>query len=297
MKKQNTKLEKFKRKFDKHVSPYLFIAPYLVFFITFSLVPVIMSLVLSFCEWDYTGPLEFVGFKNFQLLFDITSFTGEKFWNSVGHTILFVIIQMPILIVVPFLLAYLLNFKLRGFKFYRALIYLPAILSISTVSIIFVILLDSNLGVINKMFNINIPWLTSQPYQWISIFLLSTWWGIGGNLVLFTSGLQDINKDLYEAASIDGCNGFEKLIYVTIPGLKNTFVYVMTMTVLSCFNVMGQPMMLTPGEESTEVAIQFIYNTAFGGRKLGRASAMSIIMAVLMGVFSLISLKKALRSK
>ena len=294
--KNNSKFYKFRRTFDKKVSPYLFIAPYLIFFITFSLVPVIMSIVLSFVEWDYTGPLEFVGFKNFELIFDLESLTGSKFWSSVGHTILFVVVQMPILIIFPFFIAFLLNFKLKGFKIYRALIYLPAILSISTVSIIFVVLLDTNLGVINKILGDSIPWLTNQPYQWISIFLLSTWWGIGGKMVLFTSGLQDIPKELYEAASIDGCNSVEKLFHVTLPGLKNTFVYVITMTILSCFNVMGQPMMLTPGEESTEVAIQFIYNTAFGGWKLGRASAMSIIMALLMGVFSLITLKRALGS-
>lgn len=294
--KNNLKFYKFRRTFDKKVSPYLFIAPYLIFFITFSLVPVIMSIVLSFVEWDYTGPLEFVGFKNFELIFDLESLTGSKFWSSVGHTILFVVVQMPILIIFPFFIAFLLNFKLKGFKIYRALIYLPAILSISTVSIIFVVLLDTNLGVINKILGDSIPWLTNQPYQWISIFLLSTWWGIGGNMVLFTSGLQDIPKELYEAASIDGCNSVEKLFHITLPGLKNTFVYVITMTILSCFNVMGQPMMLTPGEESTEVAIQFIYDTAFGGWKLGRASAMSIIMALLMGVFSLITLKRALGS-
>lgn len=81
-------------------------------------------------------------------------------------------------------------------------------------------------------------------------------------MVLFTAGLQGISKDLYEAADMEGCSHIEKIRYVTLPGLKNTFVYVMTMTTLSCFNVMGQPMMLTPGDESTQVAIQFIYNTA-----------------------------------
>lgn len=289
--KTKRKVSKF---YQKYISPYLFIAPYLILFIVFSLTPVFMSFILSFMEWDYTSAPERVGLKNYELLFDFDSLTGTKFWQSVGHTLLFVVIQMPILIVVPFLIGFLLNAKLKGFKFFRALIYFPAILSISTVSIIFVVLLDTNTGVINKIFGTDIPWLTKQPFQWISIFLLSTWWGIGGNMVLFTAGLQDIPKELYEAAEIDGCNRRQKLIYITLPGLKNTFVYVITMTVLSCFNVMGQPMMLTPGEESTNVAIQFIYDTAFGGWKLGRSSAMAIIMAILMGVFSLVTLKNAI---
>ncbi len=282
--------------FEKYVSPYLFILPYFVFFVVFSLVPVAMSFVLSFMEWDYSSPAQFVGLKNYRLIFDLETLTGSQFWNSVGHTMLFAVIEMPLLIVIPFLISYLLNYKLKGFSVYRSLIYLPAILSISTVGIIFVVLLDTNMGVINKMFHVEIPWLTKQPYQWIAIFLLSTWWGIGGNMVLFTAGLQGISKELYEAADIEGCSSLEKLRYVTLPGLKNTFVYVMTMTTLSCFNVMGQPMMLTPGEESTEVAIQYIYNTAFGGWKLGRASAMSIIMALLMGVFSFVALRKAIQS-
>ena len=105
-------------------------------------------------------------------------------------------------------------------------------LCISTVGIIFVVLLDTNMGVINKMFHTEIPWLTKQPVQWIAIFLLSTWWGIGGNMVLFTAGLQGISKDLYEAADMEGCNAFEKHRYVTLPGIKNTYVYDKTMTTL-----------------------------------------------------------------
>lgn len=290
------KKRNFKNIYDKFVSPYLFIAPYLIFFLVFSLLPVVMSLVLSFMRWDTISDPVWVGLKNYQTIFDASTLTGEKFWKSVGHTCLFVIIQMPILIIIPFLIAFLLNAKLKGFKFYRALIYFPAILSVSTVGLIFVVLLDTNLGVINKIIGQEIPWLTKMPYQWIAIFLLSTWWGIGGNMTLFTAGLQDIPKELYEAAEVDGCNSFQKLIHITIPGLKNTFTYVLTMTTLSCFNVMGQPMMLTPGEEETEVAIYYIYSTAFGGYKFGRASAMAIILALIMSVFSLITLKRAIGS-
>ena len=120
---------------------------------------------------------------------------------------------------------------------------------------------------------------------------MSTWWGIGGNMIYYTAGLQNISKELYEAAEVDGCNGFQRFLYITIPGLKDTFVYVVIMTILSTFNVMGQPMMLTPGEESTRVAIQYIYEVAFGGTKFGRAAAMSLIMTCIMAVFSIISFR------
>ena len=113
-------------------------------------------------------------------------------------------------------------------------------------------------------------------------------------MILFTSGLQNIPKDLYESAEMDGATAFQKIINVTIPCLKNTFSYVIVMTTLSCFNVMGQPMVLTPGNESTQVVIQNIYNTAFGSNKYGRASAMALVLALIMGIFSLLYLKIAL---
>ena len=283
--------------FEKYISPYLFILPYMIFFVTFCLIPVILTIVLSFtdCNEDISS-MKWNNFENYKLIFNSHSYTGERYWNAMKHTLLFVCIQVPLLIIIPFFIAYLLNFKLKGFGISRALIYFPGILSITTVGIIFIIFLDSNTGIFNLMFKKEIPWLTSQPYQWISIFLLSTWWGIGGNMILFTAGLQNISKELYEAAEIDGCGAFKKVIYITLPSLTNTFSYVIVMTILSCFNVMGQPMVLTPGSESTEVVIQNIYSTAFGANKYGRASTMALILAAIMGIFSLISLKFALNS-
>ncbi len=287
----NFKQSKFYQKFDKKVSPYLFLAPYLLFFLVFTLTPVILSIVLSFLKWDFVEPAEWVGLDNFKLIFNSESLTHEKFFDSLKHTFLFVGIQAPILIIVPLLIAMLLNSKIKGTKLQRALIYFPAILSVTTVSAIFFVLLDTNIGVINIFSGEETPWLTEQPYQWISIFIMSTWWGIGGNMIYYTAGLQNISKDLYEASEVDGCNAFQKFIYITLPGLKDTFVYVVIMTILSTFNVMGQPMMLTPGEESTTVAIQYIYDVAFGGNKFGRAAAMSLIMTCIMAVFSILSFR------
>lgn len=289
--KEKIKSTKLYWKFDKVVSPYLFILPYMVFFITFTLTPVLLSIVLSFLDWDFVEPAKWVGLKNFQLIFNKDSLTHELFFNSLKHTFLFVGIQAPILILIPLLIALLLNTKLKGTKLQRVLIYFPAILSVTTVSAIFFVLLDTNIGVINLLFKKSIPWLTEQPYQWISIFLMSTWWGIGGNMIYYTAGLQNISKELYEASEVDGCNGFQKFVHITVPGLKNTFVYVVIMTILSTFNVMGQPMMLTPGEESTQVAMQYIYSVAFGGQRFGRAAAMSLIMTMIMAVFSIISFR------
>ena len=277
--------------FWNKINPYVFIAPYFIVFLLFALTPSVMSLVISVLDWDYTSPAKFIGLDNFRLIFNFNSLTGSLFWSSVKHTLLFVLIQSPILIIVPFLIAVLLNFNKRGVRFARAVVYFPAILPIATVAIIFFVLLDTNVGMINKILGEEIPWLTKQPWQWVSIFLLSSWWGLGGNMMLYIAGMQNIPKDIYEAAVIDGCNKWQSMIYITIPNLKDTFVYVVIMTILSSFNVMGQPMMLTAGEESTTVAMQYIYTVAFGGWKLGRASAMSLIMAVMMLAFSFMAFR------
>lgn len=293
---------KIKNFFERYLSPYCFVLPHFFFFVLFAVVPLVMSFVLAFCKWDYNTPAEFVFFDNFELLFDFSPDAWNygasgNFWRAVGHTLLYTVIETPICIIVPFILALLLNKRLGGFEAYRTILYIPAILSVTAVGTMFVVMLDTNLGVINKIIGTDVPWLTDMPYEWIAIFWMSTWWGVGGgNCVLYSAGLQDIPKELYEAAEMDGCNGFEKMMHITIPGLKNTFIYVITMTTLGQLQVMGQPMMLTAGDRRTDVAILNIYNTAFGSWKLGQASAMAIIMAFILCGFSIITLKRAIDS-
>lgn len=250
-----------------------------------------MSVVISFLDWDYYTAATFVGWKNYQMIFDTSTLTGSRFWSSIGSTFLFVGIETPLLIIIPFFLAVLLNQKLRGTKFYRALIYFPCILSISTVAIIWILILDTNLGLVNRVFGTLTPWLTKQPYAWISIFLLSTWWGLGGNMTLFLAGLQNVPPELFDACAVDGGGFWRKVFNVILPSLGPTFSYVCIMTIISTFNVFGQPLMLTNGgpENSTTVAVMYIYSVAFGSYKFGRASAMSIILAAIMSVFSVLA--------
>jgi multiple sugar transport system permease protein len=268
-----------------------FVGPYLLFFIAFSFAPTIMSLVISFLKWDYYTPAQWAGWDNYKIIFDSSTLTSQKYWSAVGNTMLFVAIEVPLLIVLPFFVAVLLNRKFAGQKFYRALIYFPAILSISTVAIIWLFMFDTNLGLLNKIFGVSLPWLTKQPYAWISIFLLSTWWGMGGNMTLFLAGLQGVPRDLYEACEVDGGNFWHKVLHVTLPCMGPTFAYVTIMTIISCFNVFGQPLMMTNGgpDSSTTVAIMYIYNVAFGSYKFGRASAMAIVLAGLMMFISIVA--------
>ena len=284
-----------KGKLTDNLTSYLFVAPYLVFFIIFALVPLVLCIYLSFCQWDGASEIEWIGLQNYKLLFGAlgTGQIAKEFWKSVLNTLLFVAVQMPVLMILPLLIALLINRCSGTGKFFMSAFYFPSILSVATVYIIWYFMFDTNAGILNNFFKTNIPWITKQPYAWISIFILSSWWGIGGNMVLYLAGLSNVSKECLEAAALDGAGVWASFIHITLPGLKNTLVYVLTMTTLSCFNVFGQPNILTAGgpDSSTTVAMMNIYNTAFGGSKFGRACAMSILMALIMVAFTISSYK------
>ena len=284
-----------KGKLTDNLTSYLFVAPYLVFFIIFALVPLVLCIYLSFYQWDGASEIEWIGLQNYKLLFGAlgTGQIAKEFWKSVLNTLLFVAVQMPVLMILPLLIALLINRCSRTGKFFMSAFYFPSILSVATVCIIWYFMFDTNAGILNNCFQTNIPWITKQPYAWISIFILSSWWGIGGNMVLYLAGLSNVSKECLEAAALDGAGVWASFIHITLPGLKNTLVYVLTMTTLSCFNVFGQPNILTAGgpDSSTTVAMMNIYNTAFGGSKFGRACAMSILMALIMVAFTISSYK------
>ena len=279
--------------FFSKLVPYLFIAPFIFFFLMFSALPTISSIIISTLNWDYESAPIFVGLGNFIKLFNFDLITTREFYNAVKGTLIFVAGSVPLLVIIPFLIALLLNTKIPLRKFFRGVLYFPTVLSVATVSIIWIFLLDTNIGLVNQVINQYIPWITKQPWAWLSIIIMSVWWGIGGNMVLFLAGLQDVPVSLLEAAAIDGANSFQKFIYVTIPSLKRTLGYVIIMTIISSFNIFGQPMMLTGGgpNYSTTTAIMYIYNTAFGSYRMGMASAMSILLGLIMMVFSFISFR------
>ena len=216
-----------------------------------------------------------------------------EFWQSVLHTLLFVAIETPLLIVLPFLVALLIHKCRRAGKFFMGAFYFPSILSVATVCIIWYFMFDTNAGILNNLFKSNIPWLTQQPYAWISLFILSSWWGIGGNMVLYLAGLSNVPKECLEAAALDGAGPWQSLVHITLPSMRYTMIYVLMMTTLSSFNVFGQPEILTAGgpDSSTTVAMMEIYNTAFGGSRFGRACAMSVLLALIMVAFTITSYK------
>jgi multiple sugar transport system permease protein len=284
----------------KKLIPYLFITPHLLFFTVFLILPSLYGIYISLHEWNFFDAPTFVGFQNYMdLLVNKDSLWYPYFWDAFKHTIYFVAFSVPFLILIPLLIAMAVDAKPPGTNFFRALFYAPSLFSVATVVLIWVWLLDTNAGLVNYYINVfgggNIPWLTGQPWVWVSLVLITVWWTMGYNMILFLAGLQDIPQHLYEAAKIDGANLWQRFWNVTLPGLKGPMLFVVIMTTIASFNVFGQPHIATrggPGDD-TKVLMMYIREVAFtgGDPKAGMASAMSMIMALVMIVISVIQFR------
>ncbi|WP_338470794.1 sugar ABC transporter permease [Niallia sp. XMNu-256] len=283
----------------------LFVLPYLITFSVFLLIPIFYGFWMSMHNWDLLNPVkEFIGFKNYQNIFNPDSYLHTLFFEGIKNTFIFVIFSVPLLIAFGLALALLLNSltsKIRGF--FRTIYFIPYSVSVSIVAIIWLWLLDTNSGMINayleKIGISAIPWLTNMPWAWISIIVATLWWTVGFNMVIFTNALNDVPDDFYEAASLDGASRWQKFIHITLPSIKPTMLFVALTSTIASFNIYGQPYLMTRGGPgtSTQVLLMNIVDEAFTQRQLGSAAAMSIMMALIMIVISLIQFRLSNRKK
>ena len=286
----------------KKLLPGAFFLPHLIIFSIFFIIPFFYGLYISLFNWHLFNPdlREFVGFENFRrILFDSDSIYYRYFWNGLRNTFTFVVLSVPPLVITPFLLASLLNVEPKGYKVFRAIFYLPNLFSIATLVLIWRWVLNTNVGILNlTLENIGIsgiPWLSQQPFAWVSLVIMTVWWTIGANMIIFTASLKEVPDYLYEASDIDGANTWQKLRFITIPSIRNQLVYITIMTTIASFNVFGQPQLATGGgpEESTTVLMMYIRNIAFtGGRpNPGIATAMAVVLGFIMIIISIIQAK------
>ncbi len=280
----------------KKLVPWLFVAPHLVIFTIFFLIPVIFGIYISFTDWDLFGSPTFIGLDNYkELFFQKDSTFYEQLRIGLANTFKFVIFSVPFCIAVPLLLAAALNTKPKLGKLFQSIFYMPSLFAISAVVIIWTLIFNVNYGPVNTMLNSNIPWTGTQPYAWVTLVVVTVWWTIGGNMVIYQAALNGISKDFYEAADIDGASAFQKFTKITLPAIKGQILYTLVMTTIAQFNIYGQPLMLTGGgpNNSTRVLLMYIQQNAFGsGQSIaGIASAMAVILGVCIMIVSAIQFK------
>lgn len=280
----------------KKLIPWLFIAPHLVIFTIFFLIPVIFGIYISFTDWDLFGSPTFVGLENYkELFFQKDSTFYEQLRIGLSNTFKFVIFSVPFCIAVPLLLAAALNTKPKLGKIFQSIFYMPSLFAISAVVIIWTLIFNVNYGPVNSLLHTETPWTSTQPFAWVTLVIVTVWWTIGGNMVIYQAALNGISKDFYEAADIDGASAFQKFTKITLPAIKGQILYTLVMTTIAQFNIYGQPLMLTGGgpNNSTRVLLMYIQQNAFGsGQSIaGISSAMAVILGICIMIVSAIQFK------
>jgi multiple sugar transport system permease protein len=271
--------------------PYLFIAPHIILFILFFLYPMFFGIFASFTKWNLFGDPVWVGLDNYKLIFfDKASTFYRQFWTGLKNTVLFVLICVPPQILLPLSLAWALYQKPKGRIIFQSIFYLPTLFSISAVILTWLNVFYRSNGLINHLFKVDINWLGDQPYAWIAIVAVTLWWVIGGNLIIYIAALSGVDKSVLESAEIDGAGSFVRFFRIMLPMIKFPLAYTVIISVISQFNIYGQPLMLTTGLESTTVLLIYIRNLAFGtGNPIaGVSSAMAACLGVIIGIIAVV---------
>jgi multiple sugar transport system permease protein len=261
--------------------------------------PFFNGLYISLLEFDYLRPdrTRFVGLQNYINLFTPGTVRFNEFWNALGNTLEFVLISVVPLVVIPLLLAVLLNTKTPGRNIYRAIYFAPWVLSVAVVGLLWWWIFQSQGGLLNYYltgFGIRPPrWLSTMPWAWVTILVATIWWTMGFNMIIFLAALQDIPGELYEAGSIDGANVWQMFTGITLPLLRPVMIFIIVTTIISSFNLLGQPFFMTNGGPAqqggggaTEPVMLRIYIEGFVRPFQGSAAAMSVVVATMILVFS-----------
>lgn len=275
------------------LEPYFYLAPTIIGLFLFSAGAVIMSFLISFTKWDIINPPKFVGLQNYIIIFQ-----SELFWKVFGNTFYYVILNVPPSIVIPLIIAVLLNQRLKGINIFRSIYFLPVISSIVAVALVWSWLYNPEFGLINyvlkKFFNIDGPrWLEDENWAMPAMVIMNVWKSMGYNMVLFLAGLQNIPDSLYEVSEIDGASGIKKFFNITLPLLSPTTFFVFIITIISSFQVFEQTYILTKGgpANSTLTLSYYIYQNAFLYLRMGYSSALSYILFGIIFIITLLQFK------
>ena len=280
--------------FGSKIAPYVFIAPFLLIFIVFRVVPTIYALVISFNKFEGTDDLGFTGLLNYQKILSNPAL-GKAFNNTVFYTLGTLLVLIPI----PLLLAVLLDSgKVVKQTVFRVALFLPALTSLVVVSVIFRIVL-SNSGLLNvglSEVGIGSPaWLEAQTLAVPSMIIVAAWRWTGVNIIYFSSGLVNVPRDLYEAAAIDGASAWRTFRSITFPMIQPTVLFVLILSIIGGFQLFVEPYLLwpfgnSPGNGGLSVAL-LIYRTAFNNFNFGQAAAMGVLLAFVILVISMIQFR------
>lgn len=273
-----------RRRLPRWLIGYVFISPWLLAFIAFEAYPILSGFYHSFTDWTATGKAErFVGLDNY-----VEAFTRDPlFWKAVSNTIYFIGVSVPLGIVAAFALAMMLNSKIGGTTAYRTIYYLPSVVPAVAAVIVWVFIFETRRGILNFGLELlglpAIRWLSDPAWAMPALIIMSLW-SIGASMIIFLAGLQGIPQELYEAAEVDGASGWHSLWRITVPLMTPTIFFNLVMSLVAAFQAFNNAFIMTNGgpNNATLLYMLHLYNNAFRYFRMGYASALAVVLFIIV---------------
>ena len=272
----------------KSKSGLFFVLPAFIGILIFIVIPIVCSFALSFTNWDLLNEIEFVGFQNYREIL-----SEKDFIQILVNTVVYALSTTFFAVIIPLIIASILNNKIKGVEFFKTVYFLPFITPAIVIAIVWAWIFDPNIGLVNSIFKTHLTWLFDTRLAMPVLIFISVWKLIGYNVILFLTGFTTINTNIYEAARIDGANEREIFIDITLPLLKPTICFVTLVTAISSFQVFDLIYVLTSGgpNDSTNVLVYSIYKYAFEYFDIGKSCALAYILFFIIFILALLQKK------
>ena len=274
----------------KYRAPYLFILPFFILFLVFQLIPTVWTFYISLTNWRGIGDPVFCGFENYRKLM-----LDNMFWDALKNTVVYWLTGLVLILVFAVLIANLLNSELlHGRVFFKTVTFLPNICAAIAMGLIFRMLFDENTGLINEVLQAvggkRIPWMTSTEYSKIPVIILNVWRNTPWFTMIILSGLLNISRDYYEAATVDGAGRWKQFWYITMPSLKNILFFCSITLTVDSWKIFNESYILPgPGTSNTSL-FQYMYESGFNIFNMGFASAIGVILIIILAVLSMVQM-------
>lgn len=261
-------------------SAYVFVLPFFTPFLLFTVVAILFGAYVAFTDWGIVGQPEWVGLQNFQEAFG-DELVAKAFLNTARYGLIIV----PGVTILGLAFALFVNQRWPGYVLARTFFYAPNVVSATVIGLVWVWMLDTQYGIVNQYLGVSIPWLTSTSWSLIGVAIASIWWDLGLAFVLFLAALQDVDTEVREAATMDGANRWQALWRVVLPMIRPAISMVITLQLIATMRIFSQIHVMTnggPGAGSSTSVIHYIYNFGIIKYRLGYASAISLMLFVVI---------------
>lgn len=286
----NTRVKSTKRERNEFIWGWLFVLPTLIGLLVLNIYPIFNTIYQSFFKTgDFGKGNTFVGLQNYQKVF-----ADGEVWRSLRNTITYAILEVPLSVVIALVLAVLLNRKMKGRSFYRTVIFLPMVAAPAAVAMVWRWLYNADFGLLNNVLGTSVRWVSDPKYAIYSIAIIGIWSTVGYNMVLFLSGLQEIPRDYYEAAQIDGATGVKSFFNITLPLLSPIIYFVVVTRMIGAMQVFDMIFLVieksNPAFESVQSLVYLFYNYTFEQKNNGYG--VTIVIVLLVVIMALTAIQK-----